>query len=104
MLGVEPKLNPTLKAFRVIGYMEGISFLLLLFIAMPLKYALNMPLAVTIVGALHGLLFVLYLVAVVIIMITLRWSIIKGLLAVIASVLPFGPFIFDAKLIKGQEA
>lgn len=97
-------MSTSLKSFRIISYLEGLSFLLLLGIAMPLKYLFDMPMAVTVTGTLHGILFILYLVIVAYIMITLRWSIVKGLLAVVASVVPFGPFIFDAKLIKPQAS
>ncbi|NEU30483.1 DUF3817 domain-containing protein [bacterium LRH843] len=93
-------MSTSLKSFRVISYLEGLSFLLLLGIAMPLKYLLDMPLAVTVVGYIHGILFVLYLVVLAYVTIKLRWSIVKGLLGVIASVLPFGPFIFDKKVLK----
>jgi integral membrane protein len=91
--------NP-LSMFRMIGFSEGISFLLLLGIAMPLKYMFDYPLAVTVVGAIHGGLFVLYIMAIVYMKFAFRWSIIKSILAVISSVIPFGPFIFDAKLVR----
>ncbi|MDQ0481184.1 DUF3817 domain-containing protein [Guptibacillus hwajinpoensis] len=96
--------NQPLKLFRGIGYAEGISFLLLLGIAMPLKYFMDMPMAVTIVGALHGGLFVLYLAVILYVTIVKRWSFLKAILAVISSVIPFGPFIFDARLVKSSEA
>lgn len=90
----------SLLAFRVIGYAEGTSFLLLLLIAMPLKYIWDYSLAVTYVGAAHGGLFVLYVFAVVVMMFMHRWSWLKGLLGILASVVPFGPFLFDRKLIQ----
>lgn len=93
-------MNAIIKLFRVISYSEGISFLLLLGIAMPLKYVWDMPLAVTIIGALHGLLFVVYLISLAFVMWKMRWSIWIGLLGVLASILPFGPFLFDAKYVK----
>ncbi|WP_088104512.1 DUF3817 domain-containing protein [Halalkalibacter urbisdiaboli] len=93
-----------IRQFRMIGYLEGISFLLLLGIAMPLKYMFDMPMAVSVIGMLHGVLFVLYVAFVVLLMFKLRWSLSKGFLAVIASVLPFGPFVFDAKLLREKQA
>lgn len=90
--------------FKVIGYLEGISFLLLLGIAMPLKYIWGMDMAVTIVGGAHGGLFVLYVAAIFYMMLRVRWSLWTALLAFIASIVPFGPFIFDAKVLKQQEA
>lgn len=94
--------NQPLKLFRGIGYAEGVSFLLLLGIAMPLKYFMGMPMAVTIVGALHGGLFVLYLAVILYVTIVKRWSFLKAILAVVSSVIPFGPFIFDARLVKNS--
>ncbi|WP_370529708.1 DUF3817 domain-containing protein [Alkalihalobacillus sp. AL-G] len=91
--------NP-LAIFKIVGYSEGISFLVLLGIAMPLKYMLDYPLAVTVVGSIHGGLFVLYVMMVVYLKFAYKWSVTKALLGLIASVLPFGPFIFDAKLVK----
>ncbi len=89
-----------LKAFRVVGYSEGVSFLLLLGIAMPLKYMFDFPMAVTIVGAIHGGLFVLYCMMVVYLKFNQNWSITKAALGILASVLPFGPFVFDAKAVR----
>lgn len=92
-----------LKRFKVISIFEGISFLLLLFIAMPLKYMMDMPLAVTYVGWAHGVLFVLYIYMVFPTARKVGWDFSKTLFALIASVLPFGPFIFDRYLSKKEK-
>jgi integral membrane protein len=92
-----------LKRFRYISIVEGISFLVLLFIAMPLKYVMDMPLAVTYVGWAHGLLFVIYIYVVFPTARKLTWNFSKTLFALIASVLPFGPFIFDKYLTKEEK-
>lgn len=102
--GVNALLKQPLKMFRGVGFAEGISFLLLLGIAMPLKYMLDMPLAVTIVGAIHGGLFVLYIAVILYVTLVKKWSFLKAFLAVVSSVIPFGPFIFDAKLINQSES
>ncbi|CAM4269971.1 integral membrane protein [Paenibacillus endophyticus] len=85
---------------RVVGFYEGISFLVLLLIAMPLKYWADIPQAVTVVGGLHGLLFVLYMLAVLHVWIVHRWSIFKAAAAFIAAFLPFGTFVLDKKLLR----
>ena len=85
--------------FRVIAICEGISFLVLLFIAMPLKYFADSPQSVLIVGWIHGLLFILYMLALLNVKIKNRWSISKTLIAVVASLIPFGPFILDKKIL-----
>jgi integral membrane protein len=88
--------------FRIIGFLEGISFLILLGIAMPLKYIFDFPIAVTIVGSIHGGLFTLYVLAVLYMMIAIRWRFSHAFLAMVASVIPFGPFILDARLLRHQ--
>lgn len=89
---------------RIIAFIEGISFLVLLGIAMPLKYFAGQPLPVKIVGWIHGLFFVLYLIAVANVMIKHRWSGTQILGALVASIIPFGTFILDAKLRQEQKA
>lgn len=90
----------SLKTLTTVGYLEGSSFLLLLCIAMPLKYMLGIPEAVRYIGMAHGILFIGYIV---ILMGTANkikmplWAMPAG---VIASVLPFGPFVFDYLLKK----
>jgi integral membrane protein len=84
--------------------MEGASFLVLLGIAMPLKYLAGLPQAVRVVGMLHGLLFLLFVAAVVQVSVAKRWPPRRVLAALIASVLPFGPFVFDAHLRRVSAA
>lgn len=95
-------LKTPLGRFRLIGTLEGISFLVLLGIAMPLKRLMDMPMAVTIVGWAHGVLFVLYLAAVLHVKFVHNWTWSKVFIAFVASVVPFGPFVFDAKVVKEE--
>ncbi|WP_025718539.1 DUF3817 domain-containing protein [Paenibacillus sp. 1-18] len=92
------------KTFGLIGNIEAISYLLLVCIAMPLKYAVGMPQMVSWVGMIHGVLFVAYVAAIVVMLILRKITILQGLMALIASLLPFGPFIFDRKVLKKAEA
>ncbi len=87
-----------IAVLRITGLLEGISFLVLLLIAMPLKYLANMPLAVSIVGGLHGFLFVAYVALAIIASIVFRWPVRRLALAIAASVVPTGTFWFDRKL------
>ncbi|WP_168119035.1 DUF3817 domain-containing protein [Paenibacillus sp. HB172176] len=96
-------LKSTIGRFRFISILEGLSFLVLLLIAMPLKYAADEPEMVTIVGSLHGLFFVLYMIALGLVVISHRWGIKKIFLAFIAAFLPFGPFVLDRKILKRAE-
>lgn len=91
------------KRFRWISLIEGSSFLILLFIAMPLKYIFEMPLAVTYIGWAHGILFIIYIYMVFPTAKSLNWNFSRTLFALIASILPFGPFIFDRNLKKSQH-
>ena len=81
-----------------IGIAEGISFLLLLFVAMPLKYVGHNPILVQWLGPIHGGLFLLYLASAVAVTRFLNWPWPHVLLVFIASVVPFGPFLFEAWL------
>lgn len=87
-----------IKTLRFVGVLEGISFLLLLFIAMPVKYMLDNPILVKYVGMGHGILFVLFLAVLFAVCEKQKWSIKMFILGLIASILPFGPFVFDKKL------
>jgi integral membrane protein len=92
----------SLHLFRKVALAEGISYIVLLFIAMPLKYFADMPLAVKYVGWAHGLLFVLYVAFLVMAWQEKKWGIGKVILLFIASLLPFVPFWVDKKL-KAEE-
>lgn len=82
--------------------LEGASFLVLLGIAMPLKYLAGLPLAVTIVGGAHGLLFVLFLAVAARAASTVGWPLSRTLMVLGAAVVPAGPFLIDGWL-KRQE-
>ncbi|HYI01261.1 DUF3817 domain-containing protein [Hyalangium sp.] len=88
---------------RAVGLLEGTSFLVLLFIAMPLKYFAGMPLAVKAGGWAHGVLFILYLLVLGHAATAHRWSLLRVGAGFIASLLPFGPFVFDVWL-RREEA
>ena len=92
-----------ISRFRLVGFYEGLSFLLLLGIAMPVKYILGYPALVKYVGWAHGVLFILYMYALLQVALTHRWSVGKVAVGFIASLLPFGPFILDKKLLKNEE-
>jgi integral membrane protein len=92
-----------LSRLRLVGLLEGVSYLLLLGVAMPLKYVFGEPFAVRYVGMAHGILFVLYLLAMVPVALDFRWSLKTVALGVLASILPAGPFVFDAKVLEPME-
>lgn len=88
---------------RLAGLVEGTSFLVLLGIAMPLKYLAHIPEAVTVAGSVHGLLFVLYLLALANAAIDRRWPATWVLGGLVAGVVPFGTFVLEARLRGMRE-
>lgn len=91
------------KTLRAVGFLEGCSFLMLLFIAMPVKYMWDNPILVKYVGMAHGILFVAFLVVLLVVCERQKWSLSIFILGLVASILPFGPFLFDRK-IKNMTA
>jgi integral membrane protein len=93
-----------LRQFRIVAFLEGASFVLLLFVAMPLKYLAGFPLAVRIVGSIHGALFLLFLAALYRAARTRSWPFRRSVTAFLASILPFGTFVFDRSLGREIES
>ena len=95
-----PKSN--IKLLRIFGFLEGISYLLLLGVSMPLKYLYDMKEFSFNVGLVHGVLFCLYVFLVFLVTVQLKWSLKKCLWAQVAGLLPFGTFIADRKLFRSN--
>lgn len=87
-----------LTRFRQVAIIEGISFLVLLFIAMPLKYGLGLDWTVKIVGWAHGILFIAYCYYLTRCWLALRWTLLFTALAFVAALIPFGTFVLDRRL------
>ena len=92
-----------LHKLRWMGFIEGVSTLVLFFVAMPLKYLGNKPIAVEIAGPIHGGLFV----ALVLMLLIAIWRVpIKvgmSLMGMLSAVIPFGPFVYDRRLRELAE-
>jgi integral membrane protein len=82
----------------MIALAEGCSFLILLCIAMPMKYFMGMPEVVRVVGSIHGGLFLFYVGQLARVHFSQRWSFSFSLYALLASVIPFGTFMLDKQL------
>ena len=89
-----------LKNFKIIAIAEGISFLVLLLVAMPLKYMMQIPEPVKYVGWAHGVLFVLYGILLLLVCIVVKWRFLRTLVAFLVSFIPFGTFWLDVKISK----
>jgi integral membrane protein len=90
----------TLLLLRIFAFFEGISFLLLLGIAMPMKYLYNDPSLVKSVGMAHGILFVLYVIFLLLVHFQYKWKLLITIKAFIASFVPFGTFYADKKWFR----
>ncbi len=86
------------KNFKTVAYAEAYSLLALFFIAMPLKYFAGLPLAVRIVGMVHGLLFMMYIYWAIQLSVKHKWPASKLVWICAISSIPFGPFLFEKKL------
>ena len=93
------KLSTVLGQLRILAILEGISFLLL-FPTIILKYGFEMGLPNKIVGSIHGLLFILYSVWVIYYAIKKKWTLMKTLICLAASLFPFATFVVDNKILK----
>jgi integral membrane protein len=89
-----------LGRFRWIAMLEGISYLVLLFIAMPLKYFADMPLAVRVTGMAHGVLFVAYAALVALLLARGNFSFMRAAWAMLMSIIPFGTFVLERQLAR----
>jgi integral membrane protein len=91
-------LRTAVGRFRAVALVEGVSYLVLLGVAMPLKYFAGFPEAVLAVGWAHGVLFLLYLISLGEVSFKRRWRPVRILIAFVASLVPFGTFVLDARL------
>ena len=94
-------LKTQIGRLRILAFAEGVSFLLILFVSMPLKYIYGFTEPNKIIGLLHGILFIVYCAAVIMIKFDENWGYKKTFLALLASVIPFGTFLADWKLFRG---
>lgn len=87
------------KWFRIMGRLEGFSFLFLLLVAMPLKYYAGQPVGVKVMGPIHGALFLAYCGGAMVMALSEQWPFKKHLLAYVAAIFPCGTFLFERKYL-----
>lgn len=90
------------KFFKIVATLEGISLLLLLFVAMPLKYIFDLPEYVRVIGMAHGLLFIGYIILATMLKTEESWNNKKFFEVCIASIIPFGTFYMEKKYLKNS--
>lgn len=92
-----------LGKFRLIAFLEGVSYLILMFIAMPLKYLAGNLIVIKYAGWAHGLLFMAYCLLLLLVWRQYKWSFVKASFAFLASLLPFGTFVLEKRLQKEER-
>ena len=97
-------LHTSLGRLRAVALVEGISFLLLLFVAMPMKYVWDIPQAVRITGMVHGLLFIAFSIALLVAGLDRRWGLGRMTVVFLSSLIPFGTFLMDRSLKREQAS
>ena len=88
--------------FRIISFLEGISYLLLLFVAVPIKYFQGDVSYVKMLGMPHGILFMSYVVLAIVIQKQMKWNLKNLGIVVLASIIPFGTFYVDKKYFQNR--
>ncbi|MEU8223377.1 DUF3817 domain-containing protein [Kribbella sp. NPDC048915] len=94
---VSPAVRGALTRYRVIAYIVGVMLLLLLFVAMPLKYFADNPSAMNVIGPMHGFLYVVYLLGTFDLFRRVRWSFPRLVLTALAGTIPFLSFYAERK-------
>ncbi|WP_204345114.1 DUF3817 domain-containing protein [Psychroserpens algicola] len=89
-----------INSFRIIALLEGVSYILLLFIATPIKYFGDEPMYVKLLGMPHGILFLAYIVLAIVVGQEFKWNTRTLLIVLAASVIPFGTFYVEKKYLK----
>ena len=100
---MSPKKPQSIRLLSIAAIAEGISYLLLLGVTMPLKYWLDIPEPNMLVGYAHGLLFILYVGLVLIVAYRYRWPVLSTLLALAASLLPFATFYVETRMLRNES-
>ncbi len=93
--------NP-IPFLRRIAFAEGISFLILVGIAMPLKYLAHLSAAVKVFGWMHGVLFIVFCIALARVWIIAKWPVPRCAVIFTAALLPFGPFLADRRMAQWE--
>lgn len=92
-----------LSIFRIIALLEGVSYILLLFVATPIKYFADNPTYVKLLGMPHGLLFIAYIAIAVLLKPEQQWNKRTFLVILAASLIPFGTFYVDKKFLAPKK-
>jgi integral membrane protein len=92
----------SIRQLRIAAILEGISYLLLLGLTMPLKYLLDMPEPNKLVGYAHGVLFIWYIALVLVVAYRYRWPLRETFIALAASLFPFATFYVESRMLRKE--
>jgi integral membrane protein len=101
---VAPKVQAALGRYRVMAYVVGVMLLLLVAVAMPLKYVADTPGPVAVIGTAHGFLYAVYLLAAFDLALRARWTALGTLLVLLAGTVPFLSFVAERKVTRRTRA
>ncbi len=93
-------MNAALTRYRVMAYVVGVLLLVLVFVAMPLKYFADQPLLVAVVGPMHGFLYMVYLVTAFDLAVRAKWPFVRTLLVLLAGTVPVMSFVAERKVTR----
>jgi integral membrane protein len=91
-------MEAALTRYRVMAYIVGVLLLILVFVAVPLRYLADQPLLVSIVGPVHGFLYIVYLVTAFDLAVRARWSFVRTVLVLLAGTVPIMTFVAERKV------
>ena len=92
-----------ISIFRIVAFLEGVSYILLLFIATPVKYFSDDPQYVKMLGMPHGILFMLYIILAFMLKMENAWFKSNFKMVLLASIIPFGTFVLERKYLKAEH-
>jgi integral membrane protein len=101
---VPPKVQGALARYRLMAYVVGVMLLLLVAVAMPLKYFAGMPGPVAVIGTAHGFLYAVYLLAAFDLALRARWTALGTVLVLLAGTVPFFSFVAERKVTRATRA
>ncbi|GEL24122.1 membrane protein [Pseudonocardia sulfidoxydans NBRC 16205] len=96
--------GPRLLIYRIAAWVTGIGLLLLTFVALPLKYIWDIPGPTTVIGIIHGWLYMIYIVCTLVLAERVRWRPVTALLILLAGTIPIASFVAERKVTKQIES
>jgi len=103
-MDIKELLKSKIGRLRIIGFLEGLSLLILLFIAVPMKHLFGIPMGSMIVGSIHGALFLAYIYLAIMLSIERNWKFFRITWKVLlSSFIPFGTFYIDKVILSTMD-